>query len=209
MLKIPSLKQAQEYIQDYKEKSLNELGVDPYKWECYEAHLNGVAEAAQKIASYTEDLHPEIAYIMGYLHDWCKFNETIEKSFHGVLAYKDMMKKGFDDMANICLTHNFSLKDFDKEECIRVLHFGNVDEYNFVDEFLQARDYTDYDLLIQLCDYLADNRGFVTIDKRVDCIVSRYGVGKNIKRVKKQLFDLKQYFEMETGQDVYELLSIE
>ena len=65
----------------------------------------------------------------------------------------------------------------------------------------------DYDRLIQLCDSLAADYGFVILEKRFVDVVRRYGINEEYVRDREIVFDIKEYFEKQAGCSVYDLLS--
>ena len=49
------------------------------------------------------------------------------------------------------------------------------EDYNLIEKTINSVAYDDYDLLVQLCDYLALPTGFCKLEKRFSDTVSRYG----------------------------------
>ena len=186
---------------------LNRLS-KPYPFndrDAYVFHTRGVARFAKMIAEKIPALDAQKAYILGLLHDYGKrINEREESRFHGQEGYEAMTDLGYDDVARICLTHTFHIKNF------------SDDEYNYppgwlcwAKEKLKPLTYNDYDRLIQLCDMLTEGFDFVTIEQRADGIAARYHLtGKQKQNLIRDALPLKQRFDSLCGEDVYALLQI-
>ena len=131
--------------------------------------------------------------------------EREENRFHGQEGYEQMMFLGYPDVAQICLTHTFPDKNFDRGQ------------YSFPDEWIEwAREklagtvYTDYDYLIAFCDKLFEACEMVSIEKRIEAIVERYGLNADQRDLLyRESIGLKKYFDEKTGDDVYRILEIE
>ena len=186
---------------------LNRLS-KPYPFndrDAYVFHTRGIARFAKTIAEKIPALDAQKAYILGLLHDYGKrINERQENRFHGQEGYEAMTDLGSDDVARICLTHTFHIKNF------------SDDEYNYpadwlcwAKEKLKPLTYNDYDRLIQLCDMLTEGFDFVTIEQRADGIAGRYHLtGKQKQNLIRDALPLKQHFDNLCGEDVYALLKI-
>lgn len=159
-----------------------------------------------KIAALIPGMDGEKAYVLGLLHDYGKrIGEREENKFHGQEGYEQMMFLGYPDVAQICLTHTFPDKNFDRGQ------------YSFPDEWIEwAREklagtvYTDYDYLIAFCDKLFEACEMVSIEKRIEAIVERYGLNADQRDLLyRESIGLKKYFDEKTGDDVYRILEIE
>ena len=64
----------------------------------------------------------------------------------------------------------------------------------------------DYDRLIQLCDSLAVDYGFVILEKRFVDVTRRYGIMEDYIRGWETAFAIKEAFEKEMGCSVYDVL---
>ena len=137
-MKIPSLQQAENFIQQAKSRN-------PGPWV---DHSYYVAQAARAIAEHHPRLDPEAAFILGYLHDIGR-QVGVTDMRHALDGYNFLSEKGFDNAARICLTHSFPLKGIHsvagKWDC-------SAHELEFVDEYITHLEFDDYDRLIQLCD---------------------------------------------------------
>lgn len=197
---VPSMDEAFDLMRDLVNKFTE------YKGENDLAnHLLLVACSAEMIAAKTPHLNSKKAYIFGLLHDYGKIiSEEATHTFHGLTGYELMNEKGYDEVAQICLTHSFTTLDF------------NIDDYSYDKAGLAAakkliRDVviTDYDLLIQLCDLLVKGVGFSNIKDRIRNIQETYGVSTLLAKKKyHRALKLKKYFDNLTGSDIYKILGI-
>jgi HD superfamily phosphohydrolase YqeK len=166
-------------------------------------HSRVAAHCAEKIAAGCADLDSDKAYILGLLHDiGRKFG--VRHLGHVSDGYSYMMKLGYDEVAKICLTHSFnnqSIKEY-------IGKFDTSDEeLELIHTTLSNTLMDDYDRLIQLCDSLAGSEGVLDIEERMEDVKRRYGSypqqkwDSNLK--------LKEYFEIKTGRNIYELVDKE
>ena len=129
--------------------------MNPGPWTEHSRHA---AEAAEYIAAACGDLNCEKAFVCGLLHDIGR-RAGVSAVRHIVDGYDYCLSKGWDEVARVCLTHSFPVKDIRAD-------IGKKDidreQYDFVDRYLKSIEYDDYDKLIILCDALADARGFVS-----------------------------------------------
>ncbi|MBN1580425.1 MAG: HD domain-containing protein [Anaerolineae bacterium] len=191
-MNIPSLHQAREFLAQAADQN-------PGPWI---QHSVLAAQAAQAIAQLHPDLDPTAAYILGSLHDIGR-RVGVTDLRHMIDGYHFLHTLGFDDAAQICLTHTFPVKD------IRVAN-GQWDcsgqERAFVQDYLDRAAYTDYDRLIQLCDALALPTGFCLIEKRLVDVALRRGVHQHTVSRWKGYFDNQRAFEQVIGKSIYSLL---
>ncbi len=191
-MKIPSLQQAENFIQQAKSRN-------PGPWV---DHSYYVAQAARAIAEHHPRLDPEAAFILGYLHDIGR-QVGVTDMRHALDGYNFLGEKGFDNAARICLTHSFPLKGIHsvagKWDC-------SAHELEFVDEYITHLEFDDYDRLIQLCDALALPSGFCLIEKRLLDVALRHGVTEHSVPRWKAFLSLQQYFEQTIGRSVYKIL---
>ena len=103
------------------------------------------------------------------------------------------------------MSHSFPIKiidsysgsnDCSENECLAIQNYLNNSEY------------TDYDKLIQLCDALASKDGLVIIEKRLIDVAIRNGINKYSISKWKSFLDLKTYFDVKCGKDIYKILNI-
>ncbi len=160
-------------------------------------HSRVTAHCAEKIAQASGSLDSDKAYILGLLHD-------IGRKFgarhlgHVSDGYSYMMSLGYDEAAQVCLTHSFNTQTIDD-------YIGKFDtteeELELIRNALEALTMDEYDRLIQLCDSLAGADGVLDIEERMEDVKRRYGAFPQEKwdcNLK-----LKEYFENKAGRDIY------
>jgi len=180
---------------------LLESGVklNPGPWR---EHSISVAENARLIAERVLGMDPEMAYVMGLLHDIGR-REGVFGIRHIFDGYKYMMSLGEPDVARICLTHSFPLKNTST-------FFGRYDatreDMEFLECFLNEREYDDYDRLIQLCDAISLPEGACILEKRFVDVALRHGLPPCTIDKWKAFMELKSYFDTLTGENIYSLL---
>ena len=157
-----------------------------------EYEVENAAWEVEKIVS------KEKAYVLGLLHDIGRRfgNRHLGHVYDG---YSYMMSLGYDDVAQICLTHSFTGTSI-------YSYAGKVDtddeETDLIVNKLKEATIDDYDRLIRLCDALAGNVCVMDIIDRMNDVRKRYG------RYDQEKWDdnlaLKDYFEKKMGMDLYE-----
>jgi hypothetical protein len=190
-MKIPTLEQAELLLQEAEKRN-------PGPWVM---HSRNVALAAKCIATHS-GLDAGAAYILGLLHDIGR-REGVHKMRHTLDGFKFMQGLGFDDVARICITHSFVLKEMDAHE-------GRWDcskeELTFITDFVRRTQFDDYDRLFQLCDALALAEGICLLEKRIVNVALRIGVNSQTVAKWKALFEVQKYFEQKMGQSIYKVL---
>jgi len=166
-------------------------------------HSINVGRAAEIIARNCSDLDPQIALVLGMLHDiGLRYGNTGIK--HILLGYNFAMEKGYYKVAKICLTHSFDCHDiratFAKWDCC------STEEYDFIKNYIETVEYDDYDKLIQLCDSLALPSGICLMEKRMVDVALRHGIHDEIIDKWKATFRNKLYFEEKMGKPIYSIL---
>lgn len=186
-----------------KDIAVNELELagqmNPGPWV---AHSYNVANAAKLIAQNCEALDSDKAFVCGLLHDIGR-RTGIAAVRHIIDGYDYAMSKGWEEVARVCLTHSFPVKDINAD-------IGKKDitqeQYCFIDNYLNSLEYDDYDKLIILCDALADANGFCILEKRFIDTTRRYGIYPfSVDRWNKT-YEYKEYFEKLAGDSIYKLL---
>lgn len=186
-----------------REEAIKELELagelNPGPWT---AHSYNVAEAAKLIAEQLEDMDSEKAYLCGLLHDIGR-RTGIAAVRHIIDGHDYAMSKGWNEIARVCLTHSFPVRDIE-------IDIGKKDitksQYDFIDDFLKNIEYNDYDKLIIVCDALADANGFCILEKRFIDTTRRYGIYPfSVDRWNKT-YEYKEYFEKKIGKSIYTLL---
>lgn len=166
-------------------------------------HSRVVAHCAEKIASECGDLDANKAYIIGLLHDIGRKFGTRHLG-HVSDGYSYMMSFGYDEAAQICLTHSFNSQTTDE-------YIGKFDttaeELKMIQDALKMIVMNDYDLLIQLCDSLAGAEGVLAIEERMEDVKRRYGAYPQEKWDSN--IAIKKYFEGKMGKDLYAVVDKE
>ena len=166
------------------------------------AHVSYAGEAARLIATACPDMDEEKACVLGLLHDIGR-RTGIAAMRHIIDGYDYAMSKCWDEVARICLTHSYPIRDIETD-----LGKNDVtpEQYQFIKDFLNAHPYDDYDKLIILCDALANAEGFCILEKRFVDTTRRYGIHPLTVERWNQTFAYKEYFEEKIGKSIYRLL---
>jgi len=186
-----------------KEIAINELEIagqmNPGLWT---KHSYNVANAARIIAENCNDLNCDKAFVCGLLHDIGRRN-GVSVIKHIIDGYNYCMSKGWNEIARVCLTHSFPVKDIAKDISKKDI---SQEQYKFIDDYLQNIEYDDYDKLMIICDALADANGFCILEKRFIDTTRRYGIYPfTIERWNKT-YEYKEYFENKIGKSIYSIL---
>jgi hypothetical protein len=184
-----------------KEVALNELKIaetmNPGPWV---KHSQNVGIAARNIAIKVTGMDAEKAYTLGILHDIGRRVGIVDIPTHVYEGYDYCMGKGWDEPARTCMTHSYILMK---------------DEFNYnpstkaekeIKEFILHCEPDDYDLLIQMCDALAADFGFVILEKRFVDVTRRYGIMEQYIKGWDVLFKVKDHFEAKMGCSIYDVL---
>ena len=163
-------------------------------------HSVNVGIAARMIAEKVPSMDPEKAYILGLLHDIGRRVGIVDIPTHICEGYKYCMQKGWDEAARICMTHSYlRMRD----------EFGyepETEQEKSINAYIMNCEADDYDRLIQLCDSLAVDYGFVILEKRFVDVTRRYGIMEDYIRGWETAFAIKEAFEKEMGCSVYDVL---
>lgn len=173
--------------------------LNPGPWT---AHSQNVGAAAKRIAEHCPGLNPEKAYVCGLLHDIGR-RTGVAAARHIIDGYDYAMSKGWDEVARVCLTHSFPVKDADADIQKRDITEA---QYRFIQEYLANTEYDTYDKLTILCDALADASGFCILEKRMVDTSRRYGVFPFTVDRWNQTFEYKAHFDQLAGVSIYRLL---
>lgn len=164
-------------------------------------HSESVAQNAKLIAERC-GLDAQKAYVMGLLHDIGR-REGVSGIKHIFDGYAYMMKMGENEIARICLTHSFPLKDVHT-------YIGAYDctdeQLAFLEAFLEDTKQDDYDRLIQLCDAISLPEGACIMEKRLMDVALRHGLPEFSLDKWRAFLTLKQYFDQRCGCNLYEFL---
>ena len=183
------------------EEALEELKIagelNPGPWV---KHSMNVGLAARNIAEKIPGMDSQKAYILGLLHDIGRRAGITDIPTHVYDGYKYCMSKGWDEVARITMTHSYLLMQ---------------DEFNYepeteheiaIKDYIMSCQADDYDRLIQLCDSLAVDYGFVILEKRFVDVTRRYGIMEGYIKGWEVAFSIKEYFEEKMGCSIYDVL---
>jgi hypothetical protein len=192
-MNIPSLELAKTFIKEAE-------GLNPGPWV---QHSFFVGKAAEAIAEYHPKLDSQIAFILGYLHDIGR-RAGVADMRHTLDGYYFLRQQGFDDVAKICITHVFPLKQINsvagKWDCTK-------QELDFLANYLSGITFDEYDRLIQLCDAIALPSGFCLVEKRLMDVALRHGVNEFSVPRWKAFLEIQKEFEGAIGQSIYKVLN--
>lgn len=110
------------------------------------------------------------------------------------------MERGWDEAAKVCMTHSYVLMQEEFNYDPTTLEEIEIKKY-IIDCKID-----DYDLLIQLCDALATDYGFVILEKRFVDVTRRYGIMEGYIKGWDKAFEIKEYFEEKMGCSIYDVL---
>lgn len=184
---LPTRKEAEEILKEAEK-------CNPGPWG---NHSRVAAHCAEKIALACGNMDSNKAYILGLLHDiGRKFG--VRHLGHVSDGYSYMMSLGYDEVAQICLTHSFNNQSTDEY----IGRFDTTDEeLKLIQDQLKVTTMDEYDRLIQLCDSLAAAEGVWSIEERMGDVKRRYGSYPQEKWDSN--LAIKKYFEKKMGKDIY------
>ncbi|MCM1058618.1 MAG: HD domain-containing protein [Firmicutes bacterium] len=173
--------------------------LNPGPWE---QHSISVARNARLIAERTGIMDYDKAYVMGLMHDIGR-RAGIKGILHIFDGYDYMMSIGQEEIAFICLTHSFPVKDADT-------FFGKYDcsseQKKFLQHFLENKQYDDYDILIQLCDAISLPNGACIMEKRLIDVALRHGLPDFTIEKWKAFMEAKKHFDELCECNIYTFL---
>lgn len=173
--------------------------LNPGPWE---QHSVSVAESARLIAEKTNIMDRDKAYVMGLMHDIGR-RAGIKGILHIFDGYDYMMNMGQEEIATICLTHSFPVKDvntfFGKYDC-------SYEQKKFLQQFLANKQYDNYDILIQLCDAISLPNGACILEKRFVDVALRHGLPDFTIEKWKAFMNAKKHFDELCGCNIYTFL---
>ena len=163
-------------------------------------HSKEVAKAAAKIASQC-NMNTDLAYGLGLMHDVGRY-KGVSDMMHILDGYRLMQGDGYHQAAQICITHSFPTHAFEeysgRDDC------NDVDRAEIMD-ILQSAVYTQYDMLIQLCDALALPSGVCLMEKRLVDVALRHGTHEYTVFKWRKLFSIFQIFQSKMDVPLYSL----
>lgn len=187
---LPTIKDAERELEIAGE-------LNPGPWV---KHSLNVGIAARNIASKVSSLDADKAYILGVLHDIGRRVGVVNIPKHVYEGYVYCTEKGWHEAARICMTHSYLLMQgaFEYEP--------TTTEEIEIKRYIMQCMADDYDRLIQLCDSLATDYGFVILEKRFVDVTRRYGIMDSYVNGWNKAFEIKEYFETQMGCSVYDVL---
>lgn len=174
-------------------------GMNPGPWE---QHSLVTADNARRIAEKVPGMDPQKAYLMGLMHDIGR-RAGVTGMLHLIDGYDYLMALGEEKLAIICLTHSFASQNVEHFEG---KHDCTPEQKAFIKDFVEKREYDDYDKLIQLCDALSMPEGPCLVEKRFVDVALRHGVREYTTTRWKAYLNLKKYFDALCGCNIYSLL---
>lgn len=187
---LPTIDKAEKELQIASE-------LNPGPWI---KHSLNVGIAARNIAKKIPSLDEDKAYIVGILHDIGRRVGIVNIPKHVYEGYKFCAEKGWDEVSRICMTHSYVLMNDEFE------YEPSTKEEIEIKKYIMNCVADDYDRLIQLCDSLATDYGFVIIEKRFVDVTRRYGIMENYVKGWNKTFEIKDNFEKVMGCSVYDVL---
>jgi len=183
------------------EEALKELEIagqlNPGPWT---KHSLNVGIAARNIGRKVPGMDENKAYIVGMLHDIGRRVGIVNIPKHVYEGYKYAMDKGWDEVARVCMTHSYPLM---KDE---FNYNPTTEEEKAIKNYIVDCQADDYDKLIQICDALATDYGFVILEKRFVDVTRRYGIMESYIKGWEITFQNKEYFEEKMGCSIYDVL---
>ena len=184
-----------------RDEALSELEtaekMNPGPWV---KHSLNVGVAARNIAERIPGMDAEKACITGLLHDIGRRVGIVDIPTHVYEGFRYCMEKGWDEAARICMTHSY-LRMQDEFRCDPATETEKA-----IKDYIMNCEADDYDRLIQLCDSLAVDYGFVILEKRFVDVTRRYGIMEGYIKGWEIAFQIKEDFESRMGCSVYDVL---
>lgn len=160
-------------------------------------HSVYVAIAAYAIADRLK-MDAEKAFVMGIMHD-------IGRSFskgqfrHIRDGYEYLNSLGYTEIARICLTHSFAIQDINTY--VGKMDISEAEQMNY-QHILRMQQYDFYDRLIQLCDSISTNNGYVIPEKKFVTNVFKYGFKESTIEKWRAVLEIYNDFEEKLGMNV-------
>lgn len=168
----------------------------------WEQHSISVGQNARLIAEKVQGMDCDKAYVMGLLHDIGR-RAGIKGILHIFDGYDYMMHIGQEEIARICLTHSFPIKDVNtfcgKYDC-------SLEQKRFLEQYITNAEYDDYDILIQLCDAISLPNGACIMEKRLVDVALRHGLPSFTIDKWRAFMNAKKHFDELCGCNIYNLL---
>ena len=186
-------------IEQAKQELQEAVRRNPGLWE---QHSLSVAENARRIAAHAPGMDADRAYVMGLMHDIGR-RAGVTGIRHIFDGYDYMVSIGQSDIARVCLTHSYPLKD---AEAFQGIFDGTPEQMDFLRAFLAEAEYDDYDILIQLCDAISLPNGACIMEKRLIDVALRHGLPPYMPDKWRAFMNTKKHFDRLCGANIYTLL---
>lgn len=158
-------------------KTINEGKINTSSWY---SHVLYAGKACQKMAQM-QGLNENAAWTLGLIHD---YGRKFDHSFnHVVLGADALIDMGWNEEAKAAITHSFVKggRCASNEQALKGFHVdknGNESwdetaEFDDVSLFLQNYKYTGYDLILNIADLMATDKGIVSPYERIKDIATR------------------------------------
>lgn len=200
--KMPSRLEAVRIASGYLQERIHN-GSNPRIIYEHGAHVFNVAKIAEAIAKKSHGIiDVNKAYILGLLHDVGRVkDETVTKIPHSIEGFKYLRDMGYEEIAPVCVTHNFINKDIKREDYPTY----SDDLFDKTKNFLKSFEYNDYDRLIQLSDLFSRGKEIMSIQQRLDKNKQFYHIEKLSYEGK--AFELRDYFDNKFNIDVEQIVA--
>jgi len=199
-VKVPTIEEAHAILEEG-------LSLNPGPWgdHCRTAGTTARAIAVAAVVAGRLDLNPDVAYVLGLLHDIGRRQSApgVPDVRHVLDGYAHLTNLGYPDAARICLTHSFPIKNVGSF----ATSWGELHaEKAWAQAYLDGIEYTAYDRLIQLCDSLALPQGPVLIEKRFVDVALRHGVNSLTVQKWRAFLAVKEELDAAVGGSIYDVL---
>jgi hypothetical protein len=158
--------------------------------------------AARRIAQAEGTMDPDYAQSLGLLHDIGRIRGPTGLR-HVSDGYHYLVSLGYPECAVACLSHSFPDKCLDS-----YLGPSDVDaeDRQLIESYLREAQFSDYDRLVQLCDFLATGSGYCLLEVRMVDVVLRHKI-VNVPTAKwNVVFAIMKEFDRRIGKSIYTLL---
>lgn len=172
---------------------------NPGRWVDHSLYA---AKAARALAPYV-NIDPDEAEACALIHDLGRMDGPDTRLRHIYAGYEFLVKEGYPKAAAVCLTHSFPHPKVDVARKVTDL---KKDEYELVKAFIDRRQMTAMDKLIQLSDAISVHTGFVVMERRLIDVGIRYGVRPDTLRSWQSFRDIQAEFEEKIGGSIYSVL---
>ncbi len=174
-------------------------GRNPGPWTAH-SFLAGLA--ARRIAEAEGRLDPDYAHCLGLLHDIGRIRGPSDLR-HVTDGYHYLVSLGFAECAAACLSHSFPDRRLDS-------YFGLSDvdptDHELIECYLREARFSDYDRLVQLCDFLATGKGYCLLEVRMVDTVLRHHIREVPAGKWDAVFQIMADFDKRIGKSIYTLL---